>query len=86
MKCPMRQWLDLGILEEACIARPETCTSAAIAFLMRINHDEGTQHGIISSQSRSDGVAYFMTFRKIRSTSTVDLRYNKSTKNHCDYF
>ena len=72
MNRPRRQWVDLGILEEACIIRPETCGAAggAVAFWMRTNHDEGTQHGIISSQSRSDGAAYFLIFRK-----TVDLRY-----------
>ena len=34
-----RQWVDLGILEDACITRPETCgaAGAAVAFWIRID-------------------------------------------------
>ena len=36
-----RKWVDLGILEHVCIARPETCGSAggAVAFWMKVTSD-----------------------------------------------
>ena len=47
------QWVDLGILTEACITRPETCGAlgGAVAFWMRIDYnvEEGEYRGIISS-------------------------------------
>ena len=49
------QWVDLGILEEACITRPETCGTAggAVALWMKVNHNyDLTVRGIITSRSR----------------------------------
>ena len=69
-----RQWVDLGILEEACISRPETCASAAVAFWMRINPADGTYHGIISSEIRSGPAAFFSIYSYNRTTTTVELR------------
>ena len=47
-----RQWVDLGILEDLCITRPETCGAigAAVAFWMRITYSDSTYRGIMSSR------------------------------------
>ena len=85
MNRPRSQWVDLGILQEACNTRPETCGAAggAVAFLMRINHDEGTFHGIISSVIRlpqTTGIliySYRSTTIDVRYTTTLDLTNHK---------
>ena len=49
-----RQWVDLGIHNEACMIRPETCDAAggAISVWIKLN-DCGNWCGIISSFSGS---------------------------------
>ena len=44
-----RQWVDLGVLEEACIVRPETCGSAgaAVALWLRVTYADNENRGII---------------------------------------
>ena len=51
-----RQWVYLGILTTACIARPETCDAAggAVAFWMRIDYNDDQYRGIISSGAGDD--------------------------------
>ena len=69
-----KQWLDLGILDEACIAHPETCGAAggAVAFWVRINHDRAG--GIVSSCKRDYTASHF------RITSYTELRYTTLLK------
>ena len=51
------QWVDLGILEDACLARPETCGEAGgagVVFWMRISYiNTNYLPSVISS--RKDG-------------------------------
>ena len=52
-----KQWVDLGVLKEACITRPETCGAAggAITLWIRVTHSDNTWRHIITA--RSQGVA-----------------------------
>ena len=69
-----KQWLNLGILDEACIARPETCGAAggSVAFWVRINHDRAG--GIVSSSKYDYSASHF------RITSSTELRYTTLLK------
>ena len=44
-----RQWVDLGIHTEACMAQPETCSAAGGAIILWANFIDCTFGGIISS-------------------------------------
>ena len=52
--------MDLGILEDVCITRPETCSAAAVAFWMRITYSDSTYRGIISSRGTGHTVTRFV--------------------------
>ena len=69
-----KQWLDLGIPDEACIARPETCGAAggSVSLWMRINHDRAG--GIVSSSKYDYSASHF------RITSYTELKYTTSLK------
>ena len=51
--------MDLGLLQEACIANPETCGEAggAVAFWMRISHSDAAYRRVISAVDKSSIVA-----------------------------
>ena len=68
-----RQWVDLGILEEVCIAHPETCGAAggSVAFWIRINQSH--LGGIVSSSKSDYSVSHF----RIVCNSDI-LRYTTS--------
>ena len=50
-----KQWVDLGVLNDACVTRPDTCGSAGatVAFWMRITFNHSTSQGVISSQCKT---------------------------------
>ena len=62
MDVTKRQWVDLGILQDACILRPETCSAAgaAVAFWIRKTPPNNEFQGIISSGSNEN---YETSFR-----------------------
>ena len=67
------QWVDLGVLPEACITRPETCSAAgaALSFWLKVTgHDsEGTTIGILSSRTQTNdptGFVLTLTSDKLR--------------------
>ena len=49
------QWVDLGIMEKACITRPETCGAAggAVSFWIRIVYGGINEPGVISSRANA---------------------------------
>ena len=53
------QWVDLGVLPEACITRPETCSAAgaALSFWIKVtdyDSDEDSTEGVLSSRTQND--------------------------------
>ena len=62
-----RQWVDLGVLEEACITHPETCGAAggaAVALWVKPAQTSEINIGVVSSEVSN------------RSTGFSILRYN----------
>ena len=61
-----RQWVDLGVLVEACITRPETCgvAGAAVALWMRIEYPDSSDYrGVVSSVSSNSQASFIFAKR-----------------------
>ena len=56
----MSQWVSLGVIQEACITRPETCSAAggAVTLWTRVQLCDASFSGIISSLIKSSSTSF----------------------------
>ena len=59
----MKQWVDLGVLQEACITRPETCGAAggAVSLWARLRVCDGFC-GIISPVIKTPSTGFTIVY------------------------
>ena len=72
-----RQWIDLGVLKEVCIARPDNCwaTGAALTFWMRVTYRESWKRGAISSIAASASTGFQFAVQRFTPHHPTYLTY-----------